>query len=158
LTPGVLLRDVKEADLPIFFEHQMDPVANEMAAFTPRERDAFTAHWTKILADETVTIKTILFDGHVAGNVVSFERLGEREVGYWIGREYWGKGIATQALSAFLTHAKERPLYARVAKHNVGSLRVLEKCGFAIWGEDDGTSDPRLEPVEELILKLSANE
>src|SRR5919199_4418973 len=78
----VVLRDVTEGDLAIFFEHQRDPVANRMADFPPRDRDAFRAHWTKILADESVAKKTILFDGRlfdgrVAGNVVSFEQDGE---------------------------------------------------------------------------------
>lgn len=145
MTNTVLLRDVIESDLPIFFEQQLDPVANQMAAFPARDREAFMAHWTKILADETNILKTILFDGQVAGNIVSWQQSGEREVGYWLGREYWGKGIATQALSAFLDHLKTRPLYAHVAKHNRVSIRVLEKCGFTITGEE----------VEEFILTLS---
>ena len=112
-----------------------------MAAFTARDPagwDAFTARWTGIVGDETITKKTILFDGHVAGNIVSFEKSGEREVGYWIGRKYWGKGVATRALSTFLGHVKKRPLYAHVAKDNIASNRVLEKCGFKISGEDRG--------------------
>ena len=154
MTSDVLLRDVSEDDLPILFEHQWDPDANQMAAFPARDRDAFMAHWTKILGDLTVTKKTILFGGHVAGNVVSFERAGEREVGYWIGREYWGKGIATKALTEFLAHVKERPLYARVAKNNAASLRVLEKCGFRISGEQTDSSDASGEEVEEFLLRL----
>ena len=114
------------------------------------------AHWARIMADNTVVLKTILFDGHVAGNVVSFERFGEREVGYWIGRQYWGKGVATRALSEFLGHETTRPLYARVAKHNVASLRVLEKCGFTISGHDTAPADTGGEEVEEVILKLEA--
>ncbi len=51
-TGHVQLRDVAEGDLPVFFEHQRDPVANRMAGFPPRDRDAFVAHWAKILADE----------------------------------------------------------------------------------------------------------
>ena len=145
----VRLRDVAEGDLPVFFEHQRDPGANRMAAFPPRNWDAFIAHWTKILGDENVTKKTILIDGRVAGNVVSFENSGEREVGYWIGREYWGKGVATKALSEFLVHVEgRRPLYAGVAKHNSASIRVLEKCGFAFTGEEDD---------EEYIMKLAAD-
>jgi RimJ/RimL family protein N-acetyltransferase len=89
---------------------------------------------------------------------VSFEQSGEREVGYWIGREYWGKGIATRALSEFLGHVKVRPLYAHVAKHNIASIRVLEKCGFTISGEDKRFSNARGEEVEEFVLKLRANE
>ena len=141
----VLLRDVLASDLPIFFEQQLDPVANQMAAFPARDREAFMTHWTKILADETNILKTILFDGQVAGNIVSWLHSGEREVGYWLGREYWGKGIATWALSAFLDHVKTHPLYAHVAKHNRASIRVLEKCGFTITSEEG----------EEFILTLT---
>ncbi len=112
------------------------------------------AHWTKILADETNVLKTILFDGQVAGNIVSWLQSGEREVGYWLGREYWGKGIATRALTAFLEHVKSRPLYAHVAKHNLASIRVLEKCGFTITGGDKVVSRTDDEAVEELILTL----
>ena len=150
----VQLRDVIEDDLPILFEHQMDPEANRIAAFTPRNEKDFFAHWTKILADDTVVKKTILFDGDVAGSVVSFERDGDREVGYWIGREYWGRGIATRALSEFLDLVEMRPLYAHVAKHNVASIRVLEKCGFAVSRHFKAIATDRGEEVEEVILKL----
>ena len=133
--PDVSLRDVEEADLPILFEHQLDPEANRMGAFKPRSREAFVAHWATVLRDETVVKKAVLVGGEVAGNVVSFERDGEREVGYWIAREHWGKGVATQALSQLLKLVTERPLYAYVAKRNVASLRVLQKCGFEIVKE-----------------------
>ena len=158
LTSDVRLRDVTEGDLPIFFDHQLDPDATQMAAFPARDREAFMAHWAKILADETIIKKTILVDGQVAGNIVSWEQLGEREVGYWIGKHYWGKGVATKALAAFLGHVTARPLYAHVAKHNIASVRVLQKCGFTIVGEDKAVSNIPGEEVEEVILKLSANE
>lgn len=150
----VLLRDVTEADLPILFEYQRDPDALRMSAVPSRDREAFTAHWAKILADETLVTKTILFDGAVAGHVACFERDGKREVGYWIGREHWGRGIATRALSEFLGHAQERPVFAHVAKHNLGSLRVLEKCGFQCVGEDKEFSSVDGQVVEGIILKL----
>ena len=154
MTSDIHLRAVTEDDLPIFFEHQLDPDATEMAAFLSRDRDAFTTHWAKIMVDDSVILKTILFDGQVAGNIVSFVQSGEREVGYWIGKEYWGKGVATKALATFLEHVKARPLYAHVAKSNVGSRRVLEKCGFTIVGEEKGFPDAHGEEVEEFILKL----
>ena len=135
MTTTILLRDVIESDLPIFFEQQFDPIANQMAAFPARDREAFMAHWTKIMADEANILKTILYDEQVAGNIVSWDHSGEQEVGYWLGREYWGKGIATRALAALLEQVKTRPLYAYVAKHNLASIRVLEKCGFTIAGE-----------------------
>jgi len=157
-TKSIVLRDVMMSDLPIFFDQQLDPEANRMAAFTrkdPADRDAFMAHWAKILRDETITIQTILFDGQVAGSVLSYvDEDGQREVSYWIGRPYWGKGIATRGLLAFLDHIKVRPLYARVAQDNIGSLRVLEKCRFTRIGEGRGFSEARGQEVEEFLLRL----
>ena len=98
----VQLREVLQSDLPVFFENQADEDASRLAAVASRDREAFEAHWARILADPTTTIRTILFDGEVAGNVLSFERDGLRELGYWISRAFWGKGIATAAVAAFL--------------------------------------------------------
>ncbi len=148
------LRDVEEGDLPRLFEHQQDGVANQMAAFTPRDRDAFTMHWTRLLGDPGTIKKVVLVDGAVAGYVGSFDSDGRREVGYWIDRALWGKGIATRALAEFLEHEPVRPLIAHVAKHNVASVRVLEKCGFQVIGEDVGDAHGRGLPVEEVILAL----
>jgi RimJ/RimL family protein N-acetyltransferase len=156
---SVLLREVADGDLPIFFVQQMDPTANHMAAFTakdPTDREAFTAHWNRILADATVIIKTILFDGQVAGSVLSYEEGGKPEVSYWIGKDYWGRGIATLALAEFLAHGnKTRPIYARVAKDNLGSRRVLQKCGFTIIDEARGFANARGAEIEELVLELT---
>ena len=150
----VRLRDVVAEDLPVFFEQQIDPEAVRMAAFPSRDRDAFTAHWAKVRADATVAKQTILFDGQVAGNIVSFEQSGTPLVGYWIGKSFWGRGIATRALSEFLRHVETRPLYARVAKHNVGSIRVLEKCGFHVCCDDRVSSGTDRGEVVELIFKI----
>ena len=127
----ITLRDVQDDDLPIFFEHQSDPEANRMANFPPRDRATFMAHWARILVGSG-TERTVEVDGAVAGNVVSWVHDDERDVGYWIGREHWGAGVATAALGAFLTILEERPLFAHVAEHNIGSIRVLEKCGFTL--------------------------
>lgn len=158
MTNNIQLRDVIESDLPIFYEQQLDPEATRMAAFPSRNRDGFMSHWTKIMADPSVLIKTILFHGDVAGNIVCFEQLGEREVGYWLGKHFWGKGIATQALKEFLKEIETRPLYAHVAKHNIASRRVLEKCGFVVAAEDRVFSQILGDDIEEYILILSGQD
>ncbi len=158
MTNGVALRDVNGSDLLIFFAQQLDPDAVRMAAFPSRDRVAFMAHWAKILGDATIIKKTILFDGEVAGNIVSFEQSGERQVGYWLGQNYWGKGIATQALTVFLDQVNVRPIYACVAKQNIASRRVLEKCGFTICGEKGMSSSAAGEADVEYLLKLEVNE
>src|SRR6059058_5980129 len=131
MTP--VLRDVVDDDLPVFFEHQNDREAIEMAAFPPRVWEPFVTHWHKIRRDDSNVMRTILDGAEVAGNVLSWERDGKRYVGYWLGRAYWGKGLATSALAEFVT-LLERPLYAEVSTTNVGSRRVLEKCGFEVVG------------------------
>ena len=125
-----VLRNVIDRDLPVFFEHQADPEAVAMADFPAREREAFDAHWKRILADPSLYKKTIVFEGRVAGNAVSWPQDGRQLVGYWLGKEFWGKGLATQALAELIDDLGTRPLYAYVAKTNIGSIRVLEKCGF----------------------------
>ena len=156
----LLLREVVSDDLPIFFEQQLDQEANTMAAFTakdPTNQEAFMAHWHKILAGDANIIKTILFNQQVAGSVSSYEDEGKPEVTYWLGKEYWGKGIATWALKEFLRyHNQTRPIYARVAKDNLGSQRVLEKCGFTIIDESKGFANARGQEIEEFLLELEA--
>jgi RimJ/RimL family protein N-acetyltransferase len=147
----LMLRDVIEEDLPIFFEQQQEPEANRMAAFPARAWDAFMAHWrTKVLGDVRAQKKAIVVVGKVAGNVGSWEQDGQRLIGYWLGRSYWGRGIATAALREFLKLETTRPLYAHVAVDNLGSIRVLEKCGFR--AVDDSTEEA-VGP-EELLLRL----
>jgi RimJ/RimL family protein N-acetyltransferase len=142
MSSEVRLRNVEPGDLPIFYEHQLDADATRMAAFPSRDRAAFDAHWAKnILGNPVAITQTILLDGTVAGNIGSWAQEGERLVGYWIGKEYWGKGVATRALAAFLHLVTERPLHAHVAKHNIGSIRVLEKCGFSLEREDTFQED-----------------
>jgi len=159
MTIDLRLRLVEDKDLPIFFEQGRDPDAVRMAAFThkdPADRNAFNAHWAKIRGDPRITIRTILAGGRVVGNVAAFvdDVFGKQEVTYWIGKEFWGQGIATRALSRFLTEVTKRPIYGRAAKDNVASIRVMEKCGFRISGEDRGFANARGKEIEEVILEL----
>jgi len=155
--PRIVLRDLRDEDLDTLFAQQQDHEANHMAAFVnrdPADRAVFDAHWAKIRADGTVTIQAVLCDGALAGSVLSFEMFGDLEVSYWLGREFWGRGVATGALAAFLEHQTRRPLHARVAVDNHGSVRVLEKCGFEVVGRGKGFARFRGEDVEEFVMKL----
>ena len=127
-------------------------VLNGTKPYTMREFYLVNKIGTTKIFKHTI-VKTILFDGQVAGNIVSWDQSGEREIGYWIGKEYWGKGIGTKALAEFLGYVKTRPLWAHVAKHNAASQRVLQKCGFVILSENK-FSDERVGEIEELLLKL----
>jgi RimJ/RimL family protein N-acetyltransferase len=140
MTGEVTIRETLESDWPVLFEYQREPASSAMAGVPAREWDAYIAHQRKISADETGLHQTILYDGQIAGDLMSFLHAGRREVGYRIGQEYWGQGIATRALALFLNVERRRPLYGWVLSDNLGSRRVLEKCGFTVIGEeyDDG--------------------
>src|ERR671922_1957114 len=121
---GLTLREIRDEDLPLLFEQWADPIAVHMAAFTApdhMERDAFERRWSRLRADDTVLARVIVVDDDVAGTIGSWGGAGEREVTYWIGRSYWGQGIATDALNAFLAVERSRTLHARVASDNVAS-------------------------------------
>jgi RimJ/RimL family protein N-acetyltransferase len=149
---NVRLRDVEPNDLPVFYEQQLDPDATRMAAFPARDRASFVAHWERnILGNPDAIAQTILVDDEVAGNIGSWSQESIRLVGYWIGKEYWGRGVATRALTAFLHHVTERPLHAHVVEHNVGSIRVLEKCGFTVERKIEAAGDGVVEL--ELVLR-----
>jgi RimJ/RimL family protein N-acetyltransferase len=157
-SPEVRLRPVRGTDLQAFFEHQRDPEAARMAAFPPRDEQAFAKHWSRILNEPGIVVRTVLADGEVAGNVVSFERSGRREVGYWLGRAFWGRGIATRALGQFLAAHPVRPLIARVSKRNAASIRVLEKCGFTVTGEAGWPLDDPAAAVVDFVMTLGRTE
>jgi len=144
-----VLRKVVEADLPVFFEYECDPEASAMAAFPSRDRGAFMAHWAKTLADDSSLTWTIVCDGEVAGNIGCWEADGHRHVGYWIGRRFWGRGLATEAVAELVGIVDARPLYAEVVRTNVASIRVLEKCGFIQVDAQVGDDG-----IEELVLEL----
>jgi RimJ/RimL family protein N-acetyltransferase len=152
-----VLREVRDEDLGVLFEQWADPVAMQMAAFTVpdhMERDAFERRWTRLRADDSVLTRAIVVDDRVAGTIGSWGDIDEREVTYWIGRAYWNRGIATAALRTFLAVDPCRPLYARVAHDNVGSRRVLEKCGFRVVATERGFAEARSGEIEEFVLRL----
>ena len=135
----VSLRTLKDDDLPILFSFYSDPVSVAMAGMPPRDEEAFYAHRAKTMANPSNVLLGITVGGELIGDIGSWpDEGGQRRLGYWIGREYWGRGIATAALTAFLGELTERPLYADVLRTNVGSLRVLQKCGFAVVGRLPG--------------------
>ena len=153
----IQLRKVDNRDLPIFFSQQLDPDAIHMAAFTtkdPSDLDAFNAHWQRILNDPKIIIRTIEKDDVVVGYVLSYPEDGRQEVSYWIGKEFWGQGITTSALRIFLEEVnRTRPIFARVAKDNIGSIRVLEKCMFNVIGDEIGFASGRNREIPELLLE-----
>lgn len=148
------LRPVEPEDIEIFYDHEADPVASEMAAFPSRERAAHFEHWTKrVIPNPTGLVRTVIADGSVAGNVLSWidSQSGRRFVGYWLGRDFWGRGIATEAVRRYVEELADRPLYAHVAVTNVASQRVLEKNGFVVAAETETGPDG----IEERLYVLN---
>jgi RimJ/RimL family protein N-acetyltransferase len=143
MSDDVRLRDVEEADLEVLHAYENDPEATRRSRFPPRDREKFVSHWiTKVLGDPTVFVQAVIVDGALAGSVVAWWEGDRRYLGYWLGREYWGRGVGTSALTQFLAREKARPLYADPYHDNTGSVRLLEKLGFQrsgpVWyGENE---------------------
>lgn len=153
----IVLRPTSETDLETLCEFARDPEAIRMAAFTspqPPEPAAYISRWTRLLSNPQIVARTILVDDRIAGSVASFLRDADREVTYWLGREYWGRGIATAALTAFVREFRVRPLWGRAAADNAASIRVLEKCGFVIERTERSFAEARAAEIAEAVLIL----
>ncbi|MCR9244779.1 MAG: GNAT family N-acetyltransferase [bacterium] len=149
------LRNVRESDLPALYEFQREPAGNALAVFPGREREDFERHWrTNVLGDESVVKRTVLADGVIAGSIVCYREGDRRLVGYWLGQEFWGRGVASAALNLMLAEIAERPLHAFVATTNAPSIRVLEKCGFERVGQQRGNHGD--DEVEVFVYELTA--
>jgi len=151
------LRPVDPDDLETLFEQQRDAEAHRMAAFTSREpddRDGYLGWWGRVLRMDGVIARIIEHDGAIAGSILSWTTDDGPEVSYWLGRAWWGRGLATQALKAFAGEVTARPLNARAASDNHGSCRVLDKCGFARIGVERGFAHARGAEIEETIFRL----
>lgn len=154
----IKLRKTLPADLALLFQFQLDKEANYLAAFTskdPADKEAYFKKYTKHLNDPTINMQTILVDETIAGSIAKFEMEGDTEITYWIDSNYWGKGIATTALKKLLTIENTRPIFGRVAFDNLGSQKVLEKCGFVKIATDKGFANARQAEIEEFIYKLT---
>ncbi len=154
----IILRPTELSDLDSLFEFQLDKEGGYMAAFMPKDptdKTAFINKYVKLLDDPTVNNQTIILENILVGSIAKFVMEGNSEITYWIDRNYWGKGIATRALKDFLSIEITRPLFARVAFDNVGSQKVLEKCGFVKTGSDKGFANARNAEIEEYLYELS---
>ena len=154
---NVSLRPLEDRDLDAIYRQATDPESIRLAAFTPEDqtdRHAFLNRMTRLRSDTSVVFQVIDVDGAAAGTIGSFRIDDQLEVTYWVDRTQWGKGIASAALEILLAETAERPVYARAASDNIGSLRVLEKAGFRRVGVDRGFARGRGEEIEETILRL----
>ena len=152
-----VLRLVAESDIPVFFAHQLDPISSWQVAFIhkdPTDRDAFNAHTAEALNDETVIMRTIVVDDEVAGYLTKYDIDGKPQIGFVLGREFWGKGIATDSAREFLSIYSKRPVYARTAFDNDASMRVLQKLGFKRTSEGNYFSNARGAEIVEILWTL----
>ena len=140
----ILLRPVLDSDLPILFEQQLDREAVAMSGDSSKDRGEFMRHWEGILKNKATIARIIVYKGKVAGHILCWKEKYEQRIGYWLGREFWGRGITSAALAEFLMEVKTRPLYAHVANHNLASKRVLEKCMFVLLDEGERVTVFRL--------------
>ena len=153
----IALRDVRDDDLDAIYDQMRDPEAVRMAAFTaedPDDRVAFDEHLVRLRTAPDINLRAITVDGELAGTVASFAVGSDTEITYWLGREFWGRGIATAAVEMLLATVPVRPITARAASDNPGSLAVLRKVGFRPVGKEVAYATARGREIEETVLRL----
>ncbi|PKM94886.1 MAG: GNAT family N-acetyltransferase [Firmicutes bacterium HGW-Firmicutes-1] len=87
-------------------------------------------------------VKAIVVDGKAVGSIGIFIKddvyCKSAELGYWLGEEFWGKGIMTEAIKEICNYAFAKydivRIFAEPFAENQGSRRVLEKAGFELEG------------------------
>lgn len=145
-TQRLILRRWSEDDAEALFKYASDGRVSEMALW-PRHtsvdmsreviRDFFKPNpytYAIVLKETNEPIGCI---GLVPEGDEHFKSLtNEREVGYWIGYPYWGKGLTTEVLSALIVFCRESlrldSLLITTDAKNIASQRVAEKCGFKL--------------------------
>lgn len=128
-----------------------------MAAFThrdPSDRALFDAHYQRVRSNPSILLRAIDDDGGLVGKIATFTRDGDRELTYWINPARWGEGIATAALRQLLQIETTRPVFARVAEHNVGSAKVLARGGFERIGVETSFAEGLGRDIVEYVYKL----
>lgn len=153
----IQLRPTVLKDLPVLFQFQLDEKAAYLAAFMPAnwtDEAAYITKYTRLLQDTTVNNQTLFLEDTIVGSIAKFKIENTTEITYWIDSKFWGRGVATNALNQFLALETIRPIFARVAFDNIGSQRVLEKCGFKQIGKDQGFANARGIEIEEYVYKL----
>jgi RimJ/RimL family protein N-acetyltransferase len=155
----ISLRAVRDDDMDALFAQRRDPVAMRMAAFTAEDADgraAFDAHFARLRSAPDILLRAVTVDGQFAGTVAGFAVGDDTEISYWLDRAWWGRGVATQAVQLLLDLLPVRPITARAASDNAGSLAVLRKVGFRPVGKEVAFATARGEEIEETVLRLDA--
>ena len=168
-TERLLLRPWLESDAGTLFKYASDPEVGPRAGWPPHKsveesldiiRNVFSAGgmWAVVWKETGEAIGCVGYLTASSSNLHIAE--DECEVGYWIARPYWGKGICTEALQLVIDHCfNEKGFTTLLGDYfpsNPASGRVLEKCGFTDTGEE--TTCPNLEvgsdqPVRVMKLK-----
>jgi ribosomal-protein-alanine N-acetyltransferase len=151
------LRKTSLTDLGTFFLFQLNEESNYMAAFTAKDlsdREAYFEKWGRLIADPAIHMQSIEVEGELVGSLLIWLMGDEPQIAYGVGRQYWGRGIASEGLRMFLKLEPRRPLYGRVAFDNLRSQRVLEKCGFVRSGTERAFANARGGEIEEFVYVL----
>jgi RimJ/RimL family protein N-acetyltransferase len=170
-TARLRLRPLREADADDLFPLAADPELVPHVTWTAHaDRSETLAYITARSADPNSLVWAIEHEGRAVGCIglhsIMWQlracRTDRGELGYWIGRPYWGKGLVTEAVEALVRYAFDTIGLHKITVHcfaeNDGSRRVLEKTGFRFVGraEDDIWRDGRWHA--NLLYELTAPE
>lgn len=145
IDPRIRLRPWRAGDLDALVRHANDEQVSRGTSdrfpfpYTMADGEAFLAGRVIDLSGPVFAIE---IDGEACGGIGARRFQGERavaaEIGYWLGRAHWGRGVMTRVVSVFAPWVSDAldvlRLQATVLDFNAGSARVLEKNGFSEEG------------------------
>ena len=145
ITPRFTLRPFRKSDLPSIVKHinNKSIAGNTLTIpypYTMKDAEEWYARFRKMMRrkDCNKIAFAIEIDGQVVGSVGLTIEDHKAEIGYWLGRAYWGQGIMTEAVKEVTKYCfKElglRRVYGCVFTNNKASMRVLEKAGYSFEG------------------------
>lgn len=148
-TQRLILRPWRETDAADLYRYASDPLVGPAAGWAAHTsvEDSRNVLRTILMKPDTWAV-TLRGGGEPVGSVGLFPTTwpagkGQPEIGYWVARPFWGRGIAPEAVRALiaLCFARgEREVFCAHADFNDKSRRVIEKCGFRYLGDAPWTS------------------
>lgn len=147
-TRRLVLRQLVDSDAPEIARLAGDWDVARMTARTPFPySEALARQWMNGI-EPGEYVRCVTLDGMLIGAVGYIpERDGAAEIGYWIGKPWWGQGFATEAARALVRHCFTTAGYRRLTcahfVDNPASGRVIRKLGFHAVGTCSAWCDAR---------------
>ena len=154
-TERLILRRWEDSDAERLFEYAADPDVGPIAGWPPHQtieesrdviKNVFNGKEAYAICLKTDDRAIGAIELKLNGHTDLTDRDDECELGYWLGKPFWGQGIMPEAVKEILRHAFEKigmtKVWAGYYEGNLKSKRVQEKSGFRYQWKSEGVDVP----------------